>query len=320
MNHIHYNYIDRLKGLAIILVVIGHILSFSMMGGKNPINTVITSFHMPLFMFLSGLVIKEPKIGKKLLARFLQLLAPFLVVGLLFNLCINDTFESFFANGFKKGYWYLWVLAVYYIFLVLTKINVIERFSLVKDIIIGVALFVLLKFLSREVGTSDWFSISLMSNLWLYFYTGFLVRRYNGVDWLKKRTALFSIALISYIPLLILYDKETLIHFAQIVPLTAIIILLYIFIYRNDKYSKIENLLAWIGKGTLDIYIFHYFILQIINIPILGNWFIETSNYFLEVIFLCILSIIISCACICIGRTIRLSPLLTQIVYGKINF
>ena len=158
------------------------------------------------------------------------------------------------------------------------------------------------------MGTSDWFSISLMSNLWLYFYTGFLVRRYNGVDWLKKRTALFSIALISYIPLLILYDKETLIHFAQIVPLTAIIILLYIFIYRNDKYSKIENLLAWIGKGTLDIYIFHYFILQIINIPIL------------EVIFLCILSIIISCACICIGRTIRLSPLLTQIVYGKINF
>jgi len=33
MNHIHYNYIDRLKGLTIILVVIGHILSFSMMGG-----------------------------------------------------------------------------------------------------------------------------------------------------------------------------------------------------------------------------------------------------------------------------------------------
>lgn len=57
---------------------------------------------MPLFMFLSGLVIKEPKIGKKLLARFLQLLAPFLVVGLLFNLCINDTFESFLLMDLKK--------------------------------------------------------------------------------------------------------------------------------------------------------------------------------------------------------------------------
>lgn len=31
-----YIYIDRLKGLSIILVVIGHILSFSMIGGRNP--------------------------------------------------------------------------------------------------------------------------------------------------------------------------------------------------------------------------------------------------------------------------------------------
>ena len=234
-------------------------------------------------------------------------------------MCINDTVESFFANGFKKGYWYLWVLAIYYILLLPTKINVIRRFSIIKDLIIGIILFLFLKFISKGVGIEDWLSLSLMSNLWLYFYAGFLVRRYNGINQLKKSSLLFSVALISYIPLLILYDNGTLVHFAQIVPLTIIIILLYIFIYRNDKYSKIENILAWIGKGTLDIYIFHYFILWIINIPILGDWFIETSNYFLEVIFLYILSIIISCACICIGRTIRLSPLLSKVVYGKIN-
>ena len=314
-----YNYIDRLKGFTILLVVIGHILAFSMIGDRNPINTVIASFHMPLFMFLSGLVIKEPKIGKALFVRLLQLLAPFLVVGLLFNLCINDTFESFFANDFKKGYWYLWVLAVYYIFLIPTRINITERFSFVKDIVIGIVLFVFLKFLARRIGTYDWFSLSLMSNLWIYFYTGFLVRRYNGISWLKKRASLFSVALLSYIPLLIFYDKRMLIHFAQIVPLTAIIILLYIFIYRNDKISKVENLLAWIGKGTLDIYIYHYFILQIINIPYLGNWFIDTSNYFLEVIFLCVMAVTISCICIYIGKVIRLSSLLTMFVYGKYN-
>ena len=251
-----YIYIDRLKGLSIILVVIGHILSFSMIGGRNPINTVITSFHMPLFMFLSGLVIKEPKTGKFLIKRLLLLLVPFLVVGLLFNLCINDTFESFFANGFKKGYWYLWVLAIYYILLLPTKINVIRRFSIIKDLIIGIILFLFLKFISKGVGIEDWLSLSLMSNLWVYFYAGFLVRRYNGINRLKKSSLLFSVALISYIPLLILYDNGTLVHFAQIVPLTIMIILLYLFVYRNDKYSKTENLLAWIGKGTLDIYIY----------------------------------------------------------------
>lgn len=319
MNQTHFNYIDRLKGLAIILVVIGHILSFSMIGGRNPINTVITSFHMPLFMFLSGLVIKEPKTGKFLIKRLLLLLVPFLVVGLLFNLCINDTVESFFANGFKKGYWYLWVLAIYYILLLPTKINVIRRFSIIKDLIIGIILFLFLKFISKGVGIEDWLSLSLMSNLWLYFYAGFLVRRYNGINQLKKSSLLFSVALISYIPLLILYDNGTLVHFAQIVPLTIMIILLYLFVYRNDKYSKIENLLAWIGKGTLDIYIYHYFILQIINIPYLGNWFISTSNYFFEIILLCILSISISCVCVMWGRIIRLSPLLTKIVYGKFD-
>lgn len=314
-----YNYIDRLKGLAIILVVIGHILSFSMIGDRNPINTVITSFHMPLFIFLSGVVIKEPKLGKALFKRLLQLLVPFLVVGLLFNLCINDSFESFFANGFKKGYWYLWVLAVYNLFLLSTKIFLLKRYHFIKDFIIGFVFFLFLKFLSQRVGTNDWFSLSLMSNLWLYFYAGFLVRRYNGINWIIKKKSLFSIAFISYIPLLILYDKGTIVHFAQIVPLTAIIILLYIFVCRNDKYSKIENLLEWIGKRTLDIYIYHYFILQIINIPYLGNWFIETSNYFLEMIVLFVMAVVISWTCIYMGKVVRLSPLLKKFVYGRYN-
>jgi fucose 4-O-acetylase-like acetyltransferase len=50
-------YIDRLKGLAILLVVIGHLMAFCTNGERNPIYEVICSFHMPLFMFLSGLVL-----------------------------------------------------------------------------------------------------------------------------------------------------------------------------------------------------------------------------------------------------------------------
>jgi fucose 4-O-acetylase-like acetyltransferase len=45
-------YIDRLKGLAIILVVMGHVFGF-----KQPmdgINTFIYTFHMPLFLYSYG--------------------------------------------------------------------------------------------------------------------------------------------------------------------------------------------------------------------------------------------------------------------------
>ncbi len=58
-------YIDRLKGLAIILVVMGHIFGFSQ--PEDGINTFIYTFHMPLFMFLSGLVISAPPISRKCL-------------------------------------------------------------------------------------------------------------------------------------------------------------------------------------------------------------------------------------------------------------
>lgn len=54
------NYIDRLKGFAILLVVMGHVSLFSFRGNDNAVFGVIQSFHMPLFMFLSGIVVSTP--------------------------------------------------------------------------------------------------------------------------------------------------------------------------------------------------------------------------------------------------------------------
>lgn len=62
---VRLQYIDRLKGLAIILVVMGHIFGFSQ--PEDGINTFIYTFHMPLFMFLSGLVISCPPISRRCL-------------------------------------------------------------------------------------------------------------------------------------------------------------------------------------------------------------------------------------------------------------
>ena len=285
-----YNYIDRLKGLAILLVVIGHILVFSTTGNKNPIYTVISSFQMPLFMFLSGLVIKEPKVGKSLFIRVLSLLAPFFVVGLLYNLCIHESLERFFHNEFKHGYWYLLVLTVYYILLLPLRFIRFAQYNFIKDTIIGCVIFVLLKFLDKRV-EDDLFSLSLMANLWVYFYIGFLVRRYDGMKIIMKYNLLYTLSILLYFPLLLLYDSEQFVHFVQVVPITAIIFLLYFFASREKKQTKIDSILSWIGKSTLVIYIYHYFILQIINIPSLGNWFIDTHNFFFEIIFLCVLSI-----------------------------
>lgn len=54
------NYIDRMKGLAILLVVLGHVYSFVMGAESSEVNRFIYSFHMPLFMALSGYVAFTP--------------------------------------------------------------------------------------------------------------------------------------------------------------------------------------------------------------------------------------------------------------------
>lgn len=52
-------YIDQLKGLAMLLVVIGHIIVFCGLGYDNIFIRNITMMNMPLFFFLNGLVISE---------------------------------------------------------------------------------------------------------------------------------------------------------------------------------------------------------------------------------------------------------------------
>lgn len=50
---------DLLKAFAIILVVIGHVVStYDSRGYNAPIALWIYSFHMPLFMMLSGMFFK----------------------------------------------------------------------------------------------------------------------------------------------------------------------------------------------------------------------------------------------------------------------
>lgn len=78
-------YIDRLKGIAMLLVVIGHIIVFCGLGYENTFIRHITMMNMPLFYFLNGLVLKDTdgiKNGAKfLLSKSQQLLLPFFVWG-----------------------------------------------------------------------------------------------------------------------------------------------------------------------------------------------------------------------------------------------
>lgn len=116
-------YIDIAKGFAILCVVCGHVLVYDIYGfinvwSRSPLIQFICSFHMPLFIFLSGLVASPPSsikdIPKDLYKRFRNLIIPFLIIGSIYSLLFYGDL-SFMTNEMKYGYWYFLILFYCYI-------------------------------------------------------------------------------------------------------------------------------------------------------------------------------------------------------------
>ena len=81
-------YIDRLKGFAMLLVVMGHIYFFLYGRSESICYKLISSFHMPLFMFLSGYVAYKKKNHYSclyLVKKVWMFMMPMFVFGLCFT-------------------------------------------------------------------------------------------------------------------------------------------------------------------------------------------------------------------------------------------
>ena len=81
--------LDIAKGIGIILVVLGH--NWSVLREEGEVYRIIFSFHIPLFLFISGLFLKDDdSLGRFTASRADALLKPFLGIALL--VCILRVF------------------------------------------------------------------------------------------------------------------------------------------------------------------------------------------------------------------------------------
>lgn len=77
------SHVDYIKAIGIILVIIGHI---NFANSYFEIKEWIYAFHMPLFFFASGLVIKEAKMDKNFFVKkFRSLMIPFFIWGMIYS-------------------------------------------------------------------------------------------------------------------------------------------------------------------------------------------------------------------------------------------
>lgn len=116
--------LDFFKGIAILLVVLGHSVSRGVADHYlDPVMLWIYSFHMPLFFFISGYLIsytsyKKRNFGNSVLKKVLTLLLPYLVwtygVSLIEDRKIPNIEVVFLSTD--SHYWFVYLLFLFSLF------------------------------------------------------------------------------------------------------------------------------------------------------------------------------------------------------------
>ncbi len=275
--------IDALKGLAILLVVFGHAFPGNLTNfDDNVVFRVIYSFHMPLFMFLAGLVAvynNENPVISYLTKKFLALVVPFIfwyaldyfVTGAYHSIAVK-TYIARIISSPDWGLWFLWVLFLNYCLLVLSV-------KMEKGLGIYAFLITFLLVLWCPVGI---LGIWVLKKFFFYFALGYLFMKYRNI--LNEYLSQIKYSVIVIFPLLALqwhmkkgfafapdvknffsgigiqFLSEYFLYTCSIAVAVSGIVCAYLFI-DAIKRNFIHRYLCWLGGYTLDIYVCHHLFL-----------------------------------------------------------
>ena len=322
------NYIDRMKGMAIFFVVMGHVYFFGFEQSDSIVFKTISSFHMPLFMFLSGLVacsgIVSPywsmaKFGRKLRG----LLMPLLVFGICFSLNFSSDalscIQGFLESPNKNGYWYLMSLAVFYVSLYVYRLNVKQKWFVDAGLaaIIWGGMFALWKLTAQ---TKDYFCMLNCANFYPFFILGVFTTKYRLLEKLKQANWFFSLCVVGY---LVLFCVDMPIHALEslnqhiFLPFCMVTVVVSLFMAREKASSCVERILEYVGKRTLDVYVIHYFFITHIHLGKVDKWLENTNNVVLSLVLSTFLAIIVTALSIGIGNILHKGKLIEKVAYGK---
>lgn len=331
-------YIDEIKGIAIFLMVLGHVVGCTyedykavcIFSPELPTNVkwggviwqIIYSFHMPLFFMVSGFLTYKAyrwsdtfQFCKK---KIIRLFIPW----------VCTIWISYLRNG-SVGYWFLLCLFVisilsYFEIVIMEKINARKR--LVVDLAAVFAILVFFHCLPLHDKSAWGVQYGQFMGGILSFLIGILMRKYNQIyklvvesSWIYTCAIVLFIVLFSarYIPndsllYVILYLK---LGFVK-----AILGSLVVFhICANDALSAIRSFLSYLGRHTMPIYILHF--LFILHLYKIGEYILlqpcAISSITLQITYGAIASLIAIGLSIATYKIISVSPHLKLLMFGE---
>lgn len=272
--------VETLRGIAIILVVTGHMIGYTNTGGMRVSDDSIFRYiyfsleyiRLPLFTVISGWVYaNKPVVLEKrsgfVKGKFRRLIIPMLVIStllFLFRMIIPGTntkpqIQDLPYNLFLPYdlYWYLYSL--FLIFLAITLLDTTAFFRRIEGwfltwVLAFAALFVSENFLDP---VPNFFSFKGAVYLFPFFILGIGIHRYRDLLLSDKMTLLLAIVFVSsviiqqlvwfgYLPM---QERHSILGMSQGI---SGVLLLFRAKWKN-------NLLVWIGSFAYGIFLFHVF-------------------------------------------------------------
>ena len=302
------------------LVVWGHCIQYSWNNDffHNPVFIVIYSFHMPVFMAISGYLYylsTQKRNFKQLIAiRFKQLIIPLLIWSVIL-LYLMHRYELKTPVSWLKGYlnylpvslWFIWSL--FFCSVILAVINKFFHDSLM----IYLAAVIIIDLLP------DAYSLQYTKYMLPYFISGYLVHKYN----LKSSIMVSMLSFVLFAVMIYYWNVNDYIYLSGMAIHNIHNLYTDIFRYLIGFFGIIVFVTAmkWLpnskpleltGRYSLGIYIISIFPLQVVHYLNL-----QYDKIFFNFIFTPLLAVVIILMCIGISMLIEKNKTLNKYLLGS---
>lgn len=273
-------WLDYMKGIAILIVVLGHMAQHIGEGYVFAEITVVC--EMPLFFMLSGILankITKRTVLENYKKKILSLGVPFISVGGIFAICIGAVHEFIF-DLYHLSYWFLLSLLVcWLIFIPLLKV-IKYIFKGQSSLIAGLGElllflpFVIHKLLVNYIPIEVDEALSL--NFTFTYYRFFVIGYFLGLYYHKVKspyTLGLCVLLTTAIIWLIMINSQMRVYIPMTIQQLILSVCLSGTIYVCYRYSGniIRNIVVRWGRGSLEIYVFHVIIMRYISLKFISG-------------------------------------------------
>ena len=286
---IAYNHsIDAVKGILIVLVIVGHLLLGSL--DENIIRFIIYSFHMPAFIFISGYLLNVKKLcllsTRQFVAKYWhRMLKAWVIAWVVYTIAYcfyrGFTLSSIIIN-ITDPYYHLWFVPSLFLLITCSRF----LFKTIKDEILSYFILLCLGILFYNI--SNYWNVSQAYNCRLlpFLILGVFARQY--LSNIKIRSAIIYIIYFCLVIVLFFSMNNVMAFFRTYIQLPLCSILLLVFLPLVRKGAWHNTLLELIARNSLQIYLWHvipivilkkiwadnYVVYYILSFTILGAFFI----------------------------------------------